>query len=54
MGICCGPLEFFCLGGQYYDLDHTIVQHVKPNQKCQRDINDPVRLPHKRHIIFVF
>ena len=20
--ICCGPLEFFCLGGQYYDLDH--------------------------------
>ena len=22
MGICCGPFDFFCLGGQYYDLGH--------------------------------
>ena len=22
MGICCGPFEFFCLGGQYYGLGH--------------------------------
>ena len=27
--ICCGPLEFFCLGGQYYDLDHPTVHKLR-------------------------
>ena len=27
MGICCGPLNFFCLGGQYYGLGHPSDQN---------------------------
>ena len=28
MGICCGPLDFFCLGGQYYGLGHPTVEAI--------------------------
>ena len=31
MGICCGPFDFFCLGGQYYDLGHPTVDPVNCN-----------------------
>ena len=29
MGICCGPFDFFCLGGQYYDLGHPISYGIR-------------------------
>ena len=29
MGICCGPFEFFCLGGQYYGSGHPNIQGLQ-------------------------
>ena len=40
MGICCGPLEFFCLGGQYYDLDHT---NGSANEIISNSINAEIK-----------
>ena len=37
MGICCGPFDFFCLGGQYYGLGHPTVEFhalVVLNHSC--------------------
>ena len=34
MGICCGPFDFFCLGGQYYDLGHPTADAGNPIRRC--------------------